>query len=98
MWGEVGAFGGQGWYTSCGVQGLGAWARGELVEGVGVGWGVGGGGLTVLELEGGRILRHWRGPGWQRREGLADLGEGNLDLEHGERSSRDTLCFGLCYG
>lgn len=44
MWGEVGAFGGQGWYTSCGVQGLGAWARGELVEGVGVGWGVGGGG------------------------------------------------------
>ena len=40
MWGEVGASGEQGWYSPWGSK-PGAWARGELKEGVGVGWEVG---------------------------------------------------------
>lgn len=55
----------------------GAWARGELKEGVGVGWGVGMGADSACSWRGGRTLRQLRGVGQQEREGIAGLGEGN---------------------
>lgn len=49
MWGEVGASGEQGWYSPWGSK-PGAWARGELKEGVGWVGKLGWAGLTVLEV------------------------------------------------
>lgn len=92
MWGEMGASGELRLGTALGGQ-PGAWAKGikgGVRGGVGkLGWArpdsAGGG-------QGGRTLRHLRGPDWQKHEGVADVGERNPAWNVRECSSGDPLC------